>query len=254
MGRAYLVAIVRNTSIRIQDMGNTLIFLWLPFHILRMTSGAKIGQKWEKMLRSGALWGNMRAVENDRAGFRNALQTKSNPPQNAARKGTRGRHCRHRRDKRAAPNMGVDLNGEFHFKVDGKGRMALPAKFRKVLSKDLVVTPELTNECVYVFETPDFNEWVEKLFIDRFGEYKESDREHVKLRRVLKSRARDVEVDASGRIMLSPEVRAAVGIDKEVVVVGNTGRFEIWDADRFKAMSDEVDLGCSTARRKASEP
>lgn len=118
-----------------------------------------------------------------------------------------------------------------------------PAKFRKVLSKDLVVTPELTNECVYVFETPDFNEWVEKLFIDRFGEYKESDREHVKLRRVLKSRARDVEVDASGRIMLSPEVRAAVGIDKEVVVVGNTGRFEIWDADRFKAMSDEVDLG-----------
>lgn len=105
------------------------------------------------------------------------------------------------------------------------------------------MTPELTNECVYVFETPDFNEWVEKLFIDRFGEYKESDREHVKLRRVLKSRARDVEVDASGRIMLSPEVRAAVGIDKEVVVVGNTGRFEIWDADRFKAMSDEVDLG-----------
>lgn len=141
------------------------------------------------------------------------------------------------------PQHGVDLNGEFHFKVDGKGRMALPAKFRKVLSKDLVVTPELTNECVYVFETPDFNEWVEKLFIDRFGEYKESDREHVKLRRVLKSRARDVEVDASGRIMLSPEVRAAVGIDKEVVVVGNTGRFEIWDADRFKAMSDEVDLG-----------
>ena len=143
---------------------------------------------------------------------------------------------------RAAPTW-VDLNGEFHFKVDGKGRMALPAKFRKVLSKDLVVTPELTNECVYVFETPDFNEWVEKLFIDRFGEYKESDREHVKLRRVLKSRARDVEVDASGRIMLSPEVRAAVGIDKEVVVMGNTGRFEIWDADRFKAMSDEVDLG-----------
>lgn len=96
------------------------------------------------------------------------------------------------------PQHGVDLNGEFHFKVDGKGRMALPAKFRKVLSKDLVVTPELTNECVYVFETPDFNEWVEKLFIDRFGEYKESDREHVKLRRVLKSRARDVEVDARG--------------------------------------------------------
>ena len=142
-----------------------------------------------------------------------------------------------------SPRHEVDLNGEFHFKVDGKGRVALPAKFRKVLSKDLVVTPELTKECVYVFETPDFNEWVEKLFIDRFGEYKESDREHVKLRRMLKARARDVEIDASGRIMLSPEVREACGIDKEVVIVGNTGRFEIWDADAYQAMSDEVDLG-----------
>jgi MraZ protein len=106
-----------------------------------------------------------------------------------------------------------------------------------------VVTPEITNECIYVFETPDFNQWVEKLFVDRFGEYKESDREHVKLRRMLKARARDVEVDASGRIMLSPEVRQMVGIDKEVVVVGNTGRFEIWSAEAYQAMSDTVDLG-----------
>ena len=52
-----------------------------------------------------------------------------------------------------------------------------------------------------------------------------------------------MEVDASGRIMLSPEVREACGIDKDVVVVGNTGRFEIWDAERFQAMSDDVDLG-----------
>ncbi|MDE8702505.1 division/cell wall cluster transcriptional repressor MraZ [Adlercreutzia equolifaciens] len=141
-----------------------------------------------------------------------------------------------------APRHEVDLNGEFHFKVDGKGRVALPAKFRKVLSKDLVVTPELTNECVYVFETPDFNEWIEKLFIDRFGEYKETDREHVRLRRELKKRSYDVEVDSSGRIMLSPQVREACGIDKDVAIVGNTGRFEIWDADRLAAESEQVDL------------
>lgn len=61
---------------------------------------------------------------------------------------------------------------------------------------------------------------------------------------MLKSRARDVEVDASGRIMLSPEsARRPSASTKEVVVVGKHGRFEIWDADRFKAMSDEVDLG-----------
>lgn len=141
------------------------------------------------------------------------------------------------------PRKVVDLNGVFRFKVDSKGRVALPAKFRKVLSKDLVVTLELKDECVYVFETPDFNDWVHKLFVDKFGEYKESDRMHVRLRSKLKARANDVEVDASGRIILPAEIRAAAGIDKEVVIVGDTGRFEIWDAKRYEQVDAEIDLG-----------
>ncbi len=146
--------------------------------------------------------------------------------------------------EKAADQLGrsVDLNGEFRFKVDSKGRVALPAKFRKVLSKDLVVTLELNDECIYVFETPDFNEWVDKLFTDRFGEFNETDLQHVGLRRKLKARARDVEVDSSGRIMLPAEVRQSAGIEKNVVVVGNTGRFEIWDAKRYEQINEQFDL------------
>ncbi len=140
------------------------------------------------------------------------------------------------------PRHEVDLNGEFRFKVDGKGRVALPAKFRKVLSKDLVVTLEPTDECVYVFETPDFNRWVEKLMLSAFSELKENDKKQEWMHRKLKSRARDVEVDASGRIMLSAEMREACGIDKDVVVVGNGGRFEIWNTERYEAACDDVDL------------
>lgn len=146
-------------------------------------------------------------------------------------------------ERSVQPHMPVDLNGEFHFKVDAKGRVALPAKFRKVLSKDLVVTPELRDKCVYVFETPDFNSWVDQLFVSRFGSYNPADEMHTMLRIKLKSRANDVEVDASGRIMLSADVRAAAGIDKEVVIVGNTGRFEIWDAKRYEQAFQQVDLG-----------
>lgn len=141
------------------------------------------------------------------------------------------------------PQHGVDLNGEFHFKVDGKGRMALPAKFRKVLSKDLVVTPELTNECVYVFETPDFNEWVEKLFIDRFGEYKESDREPCQASpraEEPRPRCRGGRLGAHHAVPGSARRRRHRQGSRGR---GQHGRFEIWDADRFKAMSDEVDLG-----------
>lgn len=136
----------------------------------------------------------------------------------------------------------VDLNGEFRFKTDAKGRMSLPAKFRKVLSSELVVTLDPQDECIKVFEPESFNEWVVALFNDRFGGFDSSDTMHIKLRRKLKARAFDVQVDSAGRIMLPADQRAKVGIDRDVVIVGNTGYFEVWDAKRYEAADEEVDL------------
>ena len=141
-----------------------------------------------------------------------------------------------------APRREVDLNGEFRLKVDGKGRVTLPAKFRKVLSSDLTVTRDPFDECVYAFEAPDFNQWVESVMGGAFPERKANDRQQDKYHRALKSRARDVEVDSAGRIMLSADMREACGIDKDIIVVGNGSRFEVWDAERYEAMMDDVDL------------
>lgn len=136
----------------------------------------------------------------------------------------------------------VDLNSAYRHKVDAKGRMSLPAAFRKVLSTDLVVTRNPKDECLYVFEPAAFNAWVAGVFEDKFGKFDATNDLHVRLRRKLKSRAADVSIDASGRIMISAEQREAVEIDKDVVVVGNTGYFEIWDAKRYDAVDDETDL------------
>ena len=46
----------------------------------------------------------------------------------------------------------VDLNGSYSFKTDAKGRVSLPAKFRKVLSDDLVVTSALSGDYLMVFD------------------------------------------------------------------------------------------------------
>ena len=142
-----------------------------------------------------------------------------------------------------APRREVDLNGEFRLKVDGKGRVTLPAKFRKVLSNDLTVTRNPCDEGVYAFEAPDFNPGVESVMGGAFPERKANDRQQDKYHRALKSRARDVEVDSAGRIMLSADMREACGIDKDIIVVGNGSRFEVWDAERYEAMMDDVDLG-----------
>lgn len=137
----------------------------------------------------------------------------------------------------------VNLNGEFRFKIDAKGRMSLPAKFRKVLSSELVVTRSIDDECLYVFDEGEFDCWVDQLFEDRFGGYVSTNKTHQGLRRKLKSRASDVQVDAAGRVMLLADQRGAVGIDKDVVIVGNTGYFEVWDAQRYDQMDQEIDLG-----------
>ena len=141
-----------------------------------------------------------------------------------------------------AQDLGIDLFGEFQFKVDAKGRVALPSKFRKALSKDLIVSRNIEDECLYVFTSESFNEWVGQLFIDKFGGFNASNRKHVALRRKLKSRAEMVEVDSSGRITLKQALRASVGINKEVVLIGNTGYFEIWASERYGSMINDVDL------------
>ncbi len=137
----------------------------------------------------------------------------------------------------------VDLNGSYRFKTDAKGRVSLPAKFRKVLSEDLVVTTALSGDYLMVFDGQEsFNAWVEGIFVDKFGGYNSTSREHLKLRSALKGNAFDVQPDSAGRILLPADLRAKAGIGKEVVVVGNTGFFEVWSEERRAELVESVDF------------
>lgn len=136
----------------------------------------------------------------------------------------------------------IDLYGEYHFKVDSKGRVSLPSKFRKCLTNNLLVSREPQDSCLYVFTANTFKAWIDQLFIDSFGGYDSSNRQHVLLRSKLNRRVDSVEVDSSGRIMLKSDFRDAVGIGKEVVIVGNTGYFEIWNPDKLAQEDENVDL------------
>ena len=143
----------------------------------------------------------------------------------------------------------IDLNGEYHYRVDAKGRLSLPASFRRVLSTELVVSfypgSQSHPEDVYlnVFQEDDFNRWVDKIIAKRTsGDFDETISDHTRLRRVLKRLAVNVVVDAAGRIMLPTELRERAGIDHDVVVAGNGDRFEVWDVDKFQASVEEIEL------------
>ncbi len=134
-----------------------------------------------------------------------------------------------------------ELIGEYRHKLDAKGRLSLPADFRKVLKQDLMVTPDPKDQCLYVFETEAFTAWVDSLFESKGG-WSPSNSVMVAQRKVLNSRAKKCDIDNSGRIHLSQVLREQVGLDKAVAIIGDTDHFEIWDAQRWDDFCAEVDV------------
>ena len=134
-----------------------------------------------------------------------------------------------------------DLVGEYRHKLDAKGRLSLPACFRRELPQSLKITLSPKDDSLYVFDPEGFNAWVDSLFL-KDGGYSASNSKHTVLRKVLNARARSVDLDNSGRIVISADLRETAGLDKDVVVVGDTDHFEIWDAKRWDAFCNSVDL------------
>ena len=135
------------------------------------------------------------------------------------------------------------LFGEFRHKIDAKNRLSLPSDFRKALPEILMVTqsPKRDEDCLYVYDIDGFGEWVESLF-EKDGGFSPSNSQHVARKRVLHARAKRVEPDAAGRIGITADMRAAANLDKDVVVVGNTGYFEVWNAEQRDKMVESIDL------------
>jgi MraZ protein len=59
-------------------------------------------------------------------------------------------------------------------------------------------------------------------------------------RRIFLGNAMDVEIDSAARVLVSPELRAAAGITKDVMLLGMGSHFELWDAQRYAAHEAEV--------------
>ncbi|MDO4590939.1 MAG: division/cell wall cluster transcriptional repressor MraZ [Slackia sp.] len=135
------------------------------------------------------------------------------------------------------------LFGEYRHKIDAKGRLSLPAAFRKTLTEDtqLVVVPDTKTGFLSVYTVENYEAWVDALFETKGG-YNPSDRMHVMLRTKLNASAMPNSMDAVGRINLAAKQREAVGLVKDAVLIGNTDHFEIWDAARWDDFQNSVDL------------
>jgi len=117
--------------------------------------------------------------------------------------------------------------GEYAHSLDSKGRLAIPAKFRKRLARGAVVTRGL-DKCLFLYPA---EEW--KVLADKLSKLPISQANTRAFARLMLAGAMDVEIDKQGRILLPDYLRAYGGLKKRLVIAGLYTRLEIWDESRW---------------------
>ncbi|MFP5414803.1 MAG: division/cell wall cluster transcriptional repressor MraZ [Gammaproteobacteria bacterium] len=121
------------------------------------------------------------------------------------------------------------FRGNNEINMDAKGRMAIPARYRDALTTgcdgQLVATIDIEDRCLFLYPLPAWQEIEAQ--IAKLPTFNPDTR---RLQRLLIGHARELEIDSNGRVLIPPELRTYAGLDKEVVLVGQGHRFELWSA------------------------
>lgn len=118
-------------------------------------------------------------------------------------------------------------------RLDDKGRLILPAKYREELVGGLVITKG-QERCLYVFPLGEFERITEALRTAPVTAKSVRD-----YSRVFFASASDEELDRQGRITIPPALREYAGLARECVVIGANTRLEIWDATAWESYLGE---------------
>ena len=123
------------------------------------------------------------------------------------------------------------FRGVTQLSLDAKGRLAIPARYRSELmstcSGHLIVTVD-PSKCLLIYPQPAWEPIEQKL--NNLSSFNPKIRS---LQRLLVGNASDVEMDTTGRILVSPPLRQFAGLSKDVVLVGQGAKFELWDEEQW---------------------
>lgn len=137
----------------------------------------------------------------------------------------------------AIPNCGVKgaaemLVGKYEQNIDAKGRVSIPTKFRAALGEIFVVTAG-EEKCALLYPVEEWERFMERIAADFDPETRA-----VLMRYVQKSSA-ECSLDAQGRVVLPPQLREHADLKRDIVIVGEQTKVEIWSADNWNDYSDE---------------
>ena len=122
-------------------------------------------------------------------------------------------------------------------RLDDKGRLILPAKFRDQLEEGVVVTKG-QERCLYVFPVREFERLEQQL--RQAPVTSKQARDYL---RVFLSGASDEQVDKQGRVTIPVPLRGYAGLERDCAVIGAGQRVEIWNASAWEAYLAEQEQG-----------
>jgi MraZ protein len=128
--------------------------------------------------------------------------------------------------------------GDYTCKVDVKGRIILPAAFKKQMPADaqdhFVVRKDIFENCLVLFAIEDWNRQLVKIRkkLNPFNR-----EQNMFLRNFFKGTA-ELSLDNNNRILVPKKLMDLIGADRDVVLAGQDGRIEIWAADIY----DKIDM------------
>ncbi len=117
------------------------------------------------------------------------------------------------------------FQGSSALTLDAKGRINVPTRHRDAFleqAKGCLTLTRHPDGCLLVYPRPVWE--VKREQIAAFPMQARA------LQRLLLGNAQDVEIDGSGRILVAPELRAAAGMTRDVMLLGMGAHFELWDA------------------------
>jgi MraZ protein len=125
--------------------------------------------------------------------------------------------------------------GIYYHTLEAKGRLAIPAQFRRKLEKGSVITRGLDG-CLFLFPVQEWEKFIEKLQQSPLTQRKA--REFVRL---MTHAATEVEFDSQGRTRIPSYLQELAGLKKDVVIAGSLNRIEIWDKARYHQYMEKIE-------------
>lgn len=127
------------------------------------------------------------------------------------------------------------FQGASSLSLDAKGRLSVPTRYRDVLlgqaQGQLTVTRH-PHGCLMLFPRP---EWL--LFRERIAQLPMSAQWW---KRIFLGNAMDMDMDATGRVLISPELRQAAQLSKDVLLLGMGHHFELWDKQIYETQEAQA--------------